>query len=101
MTKEINKENYYQQIRDEYDAADQTHRDSFWQFRLIAEKHHKGEISLDEYFWAEKVHRLSVKRFDAVDSIMQEYQIKTNSELAEERGAIEHAAWYDTSAELI
>jgi hypothetical protein len=99
-------EHYFQQIRDEFDAADKAHKDSFWQFRAIAEKHHKGEISSDEYFWAEKVHRLSVKRFDAVDSIMQEYQIKTNdeyfwAEVAEARDAMEHAAWYNASAELI
>lgn len=94
-------EHYFQQIRDEYDAADQAHRDSFWRFQPIREKHHKGEISTEEYFWAEKVHRLAIKRFDAVDSVMQEYEIKTNAELAEERGAMEHAAWYNISAELI
>jgi hypothetical protein len=94
-------EHYFQQIRDEFDAADQAHKDSFWRFQTVKESHSKGNISSDEYILALSIHNLTVKRCDAIWELMQKYEIKTNAELAEERGAMEHAAWYDTSAELI
>jgi hypothetical protein len=94
-------EHYFQQIRDEFDAANQAHRDSFWHFQNAKDAHGKGKISSDEYIIALCIHNLTMKRCDAVWELLQEYEIKTNDELAEERGAMEHAAWYDTSAELI
>ena len=94
-------EHYFQQIRDEFDAADQAHRDSFWRFQSIAEMHHRGEISTDEYLLAREVNQLTITRCEAVYELMNKYELKTNATLAEERGTMEHAAWYDTSAELI
>jgi hypothetical protein len=94
-------EHYFQQIRDELDAADKAHRDSSWQFRLIAVKHLDGEISTDEYLLAREINQLTINRCDAVYELMVKYKLKTNLTLAEERGAMENAAWYDTSAELI